>query len=41
MVNLGPHLEKLANHSNDPLDLVDTHVGPTHGQSLGQTPLKA
>jgi hypothetical protein len=26
--------------SNDTLGLVDTHVGPTHGQSLGQTPLK-
>jgi hypothetical protein len=27
-------------NSKDAFDLVDTHVGSTHGQSLGQTPLK-
>jgi hypothetical protein len=27
-------------NSNDPFGLVDTHVGPTHGQSLCQTPLQ-
>jgi hypothetical protein len=27
-------------NSNDTFDLVDTHVGSTHGQGLGQTPLK-
>jgi hypothetical protein len=27
-------------NSNDPFGLVDTYVGPTHGQRLGQTPLK-
>jgi hypothetical protein len=27
-------------NSNDTFDQVDTHVGSTHGHSLGQTPLK-
>jgi hypothetical protein len=27
-------------NSIEPFDLVDTHVGPTHGQRLGQIPLK-
>jgi hypothetical protein len=27
-------------NSKDTFDLVDTHVGPTHGQRLCQTPLK-
>jgi hypothetical protein len=27
-------------NSNDTIGQVDTHVGSTHGQSLGQTPLK-
>jgi hypothetical protein len=32
--------KNLPTNSNDRFGLVDTHVGPTHGQRLGQTPLK-
>jgi hypothetical protein len=32
--------KKSPTNSNDTFDQVDTHVGSTHGQSLGQTPLK-
>jgi hypothetical protein len=40
MVNVGPYLENSLTNSNDPFELVDTHVGQTYGQSLGQTLLK-